>query len=155
MGRTKQYTVCLTDSERKALHAFVSSGRKSARQITRARILLLADAGKTDREIIDLLGVSRPPVSSMRKKYAQGVFDHILDLLPDDPRSGRPIQVDSGAEAHIAMIACYDRLLRSARGRGSLDPPPDRRPTGQTGSGRHHLPRTGASGVKKTASSRG
>ncbi len=68
MGRTKQYTVCLTDSERKALHAFVSSGRKSARQITRARILLLADAGKTDREIIDLLGVSRPPVSSMRKE---------------------------------------------------------------------------------------
>ena len=115
MGRTKQYTVCLTDSERKALHAFVSSGRKSARHITRARILLLADAGKTDREIIDLLGVSRPPVSSMRKKYAQGAFDHILDLLPDDPRSGRPIQVDSGVEAHIAMIACSDPPEGAAR----------------------------------------
>ena len=55
MSRTKTYTVCLTDAEREALHAFVSSGHKSARQITRARILLLADAGKKDREIIELL----------------------------------------------------------------------------------------------------
>ena len=115
MGRTKQYSVCLTNSERKALHAFVSSGRKSARQITRARVLLLADAGKTDREIIDLLGVSRPTVSSMRKKYARGDYDHVLDLLPDDPRSGRPIQVDSGVEAHISMIACSEPPEGAAR----------------------------------------
>ena len=115
MGRTKQYTVCLADSEREALHAFVSSGHKSARQITRARILLLADAGKTDREIIDLLSLSRPTVFSMRKKYSEGGYDHILDVPPAGPRRGRPIQVDSRVEAHISMIACSEPPEGAAR----------------------------------------
>ena len=44
----KKYLVHLTDEERTALAQFVSRGQKSAREITRARILLLAQKGKTD-----------------------------------------------------------------------------------------------------------
>ena len=115
MSHPKKYTVCLTDAERAALQSFVSSGQKKAREITRARILLLADSGKKDGEITELLGLSRPPIVSMRKQYAQGGYGHILDLLPDAPRSGRPIQVDSRVEAKISMIACSEPPQGAAR----------------------------------------
>jgi putative transposase len=36
---------------------FVKKGRKSARELTRARILLLANQQKEDKEIAELLGV--------------------------------------------------------------------------------------------------
>ena len=108
MSRTSTYPVCLTASEREALHQFVKRGQKSARQITRARILLSADAGQTDLEMVTLLGVSRPTIASMRKKYKAGGYTHILDLLPDAPRSGRPLHIDSEVEAKIAMIACSE-----------------------------------------------
>ena len=41
----KRYVVTLTTAEREQLEALVRSGRRSARTITRARVLLLADQG--------------------------------------------------------------------------------------------------------------
>jgi len=115
MNPPTKYQVHLTDSDRQTLRQFVARGTKQARHITRARILLLADEGKKDQEIVALLGVSRPTVSAMRQKYAQHPDVPILDLLPDAPRSGRPIQVDSRVEAQIAMIACSEAPEGSAR----------------------------------------
>ena len=65
-----KYQVHLTASERQALKQFVACGKKQARHITRARILLLVDEGKKNHEIAELLSVSRPTICSMRKKYA-------------------------------------------------------------------------------------
>jgi transposase len=108
MSRTSTYKVCLTAPEREVLHQFVKRGQKKAREITRARILLAADAGTTDLEMVALFGVSRPTIASMRKKYTAGGYRDILALLPDAPRSGRPLQVDSRVEAQIALLACSD-----------------------------------------------
>ena len=83
-----KYRVHLTASERQALKQFVACGKKQARHITRARILLLVDEGKKNHEIAELLSVSRPTICSMRKKYAQQAYDHIVDILPDAPRPG-------------------------------------------------------------------
>ena len=73
----------------------------------------MADSSKKDGDIIELLGLSRPPIVSMRKQYAQGDYAHILDLLLDAPRSGQ--QVDSRIEAKISMIACSDPPQGGAR----------------------------------------
>lgn len=108
MKSTTKYAVQLTAGERQALQQFVASGQKQARQITRARILLLADEGHQNQAISALLGVSGPTVSGMRKKYATTDYAHILDVLPDAPRSGRPLEIDSRLEAQIAMIACSE-----------------------------------------------
>lgn len=115
MNRATKYQVHLSESERQTLRQFVASGKKQARQITRARILLLVDEGKKDQEIVALLGISRPTVSAMRQKYAEHPDVPILDLLPDAPRSGRPIQVDSRVEAKISMIACSKAPEGAAR----------------------------------------
>lgn len=104
--RQKTYHVQLSEQERLTLEQFVSTGTKNARQITRARILLLADAGKSDQAIMAVLGVSRPTVFAMRKKYAQRGTTPLLSLLAEASRRGRPIKVDSRVEAHATLIAC-------------------------------------------------
>ena len=115
MSRKFLPPVVLCRPEREALEAFVSSGDKNAREINRARILLLSDAGKNIGEISDLLHTSRPTVSTMRKKYHQTDYEHILDILKDAPRSGRPTEIDARVEANITMIACSDPPEGSAR----------------------------------------
>ncbi len=108
MSLKTQYLVGLTQEEREALEAFVSCGDKNAREINRARILLLADMGKKDQEITQLLHTSRPTVLKMRKKYVETLDKPILDLLKDAPCSGRPVEIDSRVGANITMIACSD-----------------------------------------------
>jgi hypothetical protein len=115
MKRITKHLVHLTAAQRSALQTFVSSGQKKAREITRARILLLADAGHTDAEIITALGCCRPVVWAMRKRYAQGDFDTIIDVLHEAPRQGRPVRIDSRVESQITMIACSDPPPGAAR----------------------------------------
>jgi len=105
MGQ-KHRTVKLTQGERKALADFVAQGKKSARAITRARILLLSDEGRKERAVTEILRVSRGTVSQVRKKYQQKGRAPILDLLHEAPRSGRPVTLDSRVEAKTTMIAC-------------------------------------------------
>ena len=115
---TKPRVVTLTQRERKALEDFVGHGKKSARAITRARILLLLDEGRKEHELTELLGVSRGTVYNVRKKYQQKGQAPILDLLHDAPRSGRPITLDSRVEAKVTMIACS--TPPTGRGRWTL-----------------------------------
>lgn len=115
---TKQRVVTLTKGERKALEGFVARGKKSARAITRARILLLFDEGRKEHELTELLGVSRGTVYNLRKKYQQKGHASILELLHDAPRSGRPITLDSRVEAKVTMIACS--TPPTGRGRWTL-----------------------------------
>jgi len=70
--RPKQYRVKLTDGERKYLSDLTNKGKAGARQIKRAHILLMADAGKLDREIIATLGAGESTVGRTRQRFAEG-----------------------------------------------------------------------------------
>jgi transposase len=111
----KLYNVHLNDEDRKQLEIFVKQGKKSARAITRARILLFADEQKTDEDIATLLHVSRPTVYYVRKKYHERTSQDILTLLQEQPRSGQPIKIDTRVESHISLIACSDPPEGSVR----------------------------------------
>ena len=115
---TRQRVLTLTKGERKALENFVSHGKKSARAMTRARILLLFDEGRKEHELTELWGGSRGTVYNVRKKYWQKGQAPILDLLQDAPRSGRPITLDSRVEAKVTMTACS--TPPTGRGRWTL-----------------------------------
>jgi transposase len=110
-----KYRVHLTNEQRSELETFVANGQKKAREISRARILLYADAGQKDKEIAALLGVARQTVSSVRKKYCQASYDSVVDILKEAPRPGRPIHIDSRVEANISMVACSAPPTGSAR----------------------------------------
>lgn len=111
----KVYHVDLTAPERECLEGYVNHGKRSARAITRARVLLLADEQQSDDEIIETLGVSRGTVCSLRKKYTLRQGQHILELLQEAPRPGQPVKVDTRVAAHVALIACSEPPTGAAR----------------------------------------
>ena len=104
----KLYNIHLNVQEREQLETFVKQGKKSARAITRARILLFADEQKPDEDIATLLGISRTTVYHLRKKYHKRTSQSIVEVLQEKPRSGQPIKVDTRVESHITLIACSD-----------------------------------------------
>lgn len=111
----KRLRVKLTQDEHDFLTTYVAHGQKSARSINRARTLLLSHDGKEDQEIASILGISRATVYNIRKKYHQQTYDHIVEVLQDQHRPGRPMVFDSTVEANVTMIACSKAPKGAAR----------------------------------------
>lgn len=111
----KRLEVKLTQNDYEFLTTYVTRGQKNARYINRARTLLMAHEGKHDQEIAQVLGISRATVYNVRKRYHQQTHDHLLEVLQDKPRQGRPIVLDSKVEANVAMIACSEAPKGAAR----------------------------------------
>ena len=88
----------LKNSEVEFLTNFIKKGLKNARSLTRARILLLANQGKGDTEIAEILGVGRYTALRIRKRYLE---EGLQSALVDKPRSGQP---EKYGEKHIAEI---------------------------------------------------
>jgi putative transposase len=111
----KRRPVQLTQDEYEFLTTYVAHGQKNARQINRARTLLLSHDGKNDQDIVKILGISRATVYNVRKRYHQQKYDHIVEILHDKPRPGRPIAFDHKVEANVTMIACSEAPKGCAR----------------------------------------
>ncbi len=110
--------VHLSKAQRTELETFVAHGKKSAREINRARVLLLAEEGKSDSDSARLLGLSRGTVYNVRKKYATKARQPLGEWLQDAPRSGRPLKFDGRVEAKVTMLACS--APPAGRGRWTL-----------------------------------
>jgi putative transposase len=105
----KQRAVTFTQAERQEPERFVARGKKSAREITRARILLLAQEGRRPTDIAQTLGVARGTIYNVCQKYQQQkARTPLVEALQDEPRSGRPIQFDSRVGAKATLIACSE-----------------------------------------------
>ncbi len=83
--------------------ALTSKGEVRARKMKRAQILLKADQGATDAEIMAALGVSRPCVERLRKRFVEGGLEHALN---EDPRPGKTSKLNSKAQARLIAEAC-------------------------------------------------
>jgi transposase len=99
----KKFMVSLSDEDRQKLESYINTGVHSARSINRARILLLADEGKSDPQIALQVGVCKATVFNIRCRYcAEGV-----DVaLTDKPRPGPPQQFTGRDEANLTVLAC-------------------------------------------------
>ena len=99
----KIYHVHLTDEERTYLLQFTKSGERSAREITRARILLLADEGHKDRDIAASLHTSTSTVERTRRRFVE----ENLDALRERPRPGGRIRkkLDEKGVAFLKTLA--------------------------------------------------
>jgi len=75
----KRIEVTRTPEAHESLSTYVAHGHKSAREINRARILLLAHEGHTDADIAKVLGVSHGTIYNMRKTYRHKGDQQILD----------------------------------------------------------------------------
>lgn len=93
----------LKEDELKFLRDFVKKGRKSARELARARILLLANQQKGDTEIAEILDVGRNTVWRTKKKFRE---EGLQNALAEKPRPGQPKKYTKRHEAEIIALAC-------------------------------------------------
>ena len=93
----------LERGERKVLKEFVSKGVKSAREISRANILLLADKGQSTNQISRAVGIHRQKIWRIKKRYLE---EGLTSALEDKPRSGQPIKYDDKKRAEIIALSC-------------------------------------------------
>lgn len=97
----KKYIVKLTDEERAALNREVKARKGAARRLTRASILLKADAGWKDERIAELLECTTTCVALVRKRFIQRGLQKTMDGLPRKPRSR---VLDGEQEARIIAL---------------------------------------------------
>jgi len=101
----KIYIVKLSREERQALLDLTRKGEIKARKMKRAMLLLKADEGLTDPEIMAAVNVSRPTVERIRKRFVEGGLEKALN---EDPRPGQRRKLDGRGEAHLIALACSD-----------------------------------------------
>jgi transposase len=99
----KKYIVDLTDDERSELLALTTKGTVRARKMKRAQILLMADEGRTDVQIMSALKVSRPCVERVRQRFVAGNLPRALN---DNPRPGAQRKLSDRQEARVIAEAC-------------------------------------------------
>ena len=100
----KKYIVKLTLEEKEQLRGLLSSGKERVRKLTRARILLKANEGWTDRTICVALGVSRPTVERTRRRFVEEGIE--ASLSHRSPRRTYECRLDGDAEAYLIALAC-------------------------------------------------
>jgi putative transposase len=105
VSRPVIYNVKLTVEEKEELDHLLNRGKTSARSLTRARILQLADADRSNEEIKSALNVSTTTISRIRRRYCEGGLKFALS---EKPRSGAPPKIDGRIEAQITHLACSE-----------------------------------------------
>lgn len=103
----------LTEEEQLYLHSVVKSGVHPAKEITRARVLLMLDrTGKTDHvrynRTAEYAGISVQAVYNMRDEYLAN--QDIESYLKRKKRETAPVpaKVDGKVEAQIIALACSE-----------------------------------------------
>ena len=101
----KKYIVSLSNEEREILLEMTRKGEIKARKMKRAMILLKADEGMTDPQVMAALNTSRPTVERIRKRFVTGGLEKALN---EDPRPGQKRKLDGRGEARLIAISCSD-----------------------------------------------
>jgi poly-gamma-glutamate capsule biosynthesis protein CapA/YwtB (metallophosphatase superfamily) len=106
----KKYVVRLSAQERERLETMVRAGKTSAQILTRARILLKADASDageawSDSAIAAALDTSVNNVARTRQQLVEEGFEATLKRKYN-PNSARPRIFDGEREAKLIALAC-------------------------------------------------
>jgi transposase len=102
-----KFIVRLTAAQRGELERLAATGTRPAATVTRARILLKADAGGdgwTDDRIAEALDTSAATVARIRKKFAQHGLEAAVQRKRPTGRQYR--KLDGAQEARLAALAC-------------------------------------------------
>lgn len=108
--RHQDYVVKLGAKEREQLEAIARTGKSSARQQIRVRILLHADVGKagsqwTDKRIAEALGCCEDLCQRVRKRYVEAGLEAAVARKKRETPPVPPI-FDGEKEARLIALAC-------------------------------------------------
>ena len=91
-----RYRVDLTQAERDELLTLLSGGKRPARKLKRAQILLAADAGIGDADIAANVGAGESTVYRTKRRFVEGNLERALS---EDPRPGAERKLTGKEEA--------------------------------------------------------
>ena len=106
----KKFVVRLSKEERERLDELVHTGKRSARLLIKARIMLKADAseageGWSDSRIAEALDTSIANIVRTRRQLVEEGFEAVLNRKYN-PNSARPRIFDGAAEARLIALTC-------------------------------------------------
>lgn len=101
----KRYVVKLSEEECAHLQALTRKGKAGARRIKRALILLRADEGARDVDIVSGVGVAVATVERTRKRFVE---EGLEAALSEKPRPAKSRRLDGRGEAMLLALACSD-----------------------------------------------
>ena len=115
----KKYVVKLSAEERERLDTLIHTGKRPARQVLKARILLKADASEageawSDSQIAAALDTSVDTVARTRQQLVEEGLEAAL-IRKHSPASARPRIFDGAAEAKLIALACSEPPKGRAR----------------------------------------
>jgi transposase len=102
---SKRIEIQLKEQERQELERLIRKGIRSARELTRARILLLSDQGQGVGQVTEAVLCSRGTVINVKKRYLEGGLEA---ALYDKPRPGARPKITGDVEAHLIALTCSD-----------------------------------------------
>lgn len=108
----KSNQIKLPFGHKRFLEGFRSKGQHSARETTRAHILLASEAGVPTVRIQEVLGVSRMVIWRTQSAYRDKGLDY---ALYDDARPGQPSKYGTDQEAEVVALACSQPPEGAAR----------------------------------------
>jgi transposase len=103
--RKRRYPVQLSGEQCNQLNSLLHKGKHSSRELNRARVLLLCNQQKEDKEVAQLVGVSEQTVRNIRRRFLQEGVDATLD---EKKRPGAPQKLNIKGEAYAIALACSD-----------------------------------------------
>jgi len=98
-----RYRVELDQCERDQLTALLSGGKRGARKLKRAQILLAANRGASDEEIATSVGVGGSTVYRTKRRFVLG---NLEAALSEEPRPGTDRKLSGKEEALLVATAC-------------------------------------------------
>ena len=99
----KSKRIKLPLGDQRFLEGFRSKGQHSARETTRAHILLATQAGVPTVQIQKVLGVSRMVIWRTQSAYREKGLDY---AVYDAARPGQPAKYGTNQEAEVVALAC-------------------------------------------------
>jgi transposase len=109
MPSSAAVAIVLSEQERAQLEAWARRRTSAQALALRSRIVLLAGEGLTNTEIAKRLGISRPPVTKWRRRFAE----HRVDGLADEPRPGQPRKI-TDAQVEEVIVTTLESTPKDA-----------------------------------------
>src|SRR5271156_6069100 len=102
----------LSQAERDELTTLLSKGKRAARKLKRAQILLAADAGCSDEEIARTVAVGGSTVYRTKRRFVEGNLERALS---EEQRPGAERKLTGKEEALLVATACASPPAGRAR----------------------------------------
>ncbi len=95
----------LSEKDKTYLQQYVKTGKRSARSIKRAQVLLLLHASLPAEQVVESVDISLATLYNIKQRYLK---EGMSSAIEDKPKSGAPAQITSRQEAQLTALACSE-----------------------------------------------